>query len=158
MATSKPRVTVTLKPSTYAVLREMSRLTKNSQSQIVAELLEQAEPIFERMVQVIQAAKNAQADVKAKVLEGLEGAQGVLEQSLGLMSEDFHSRSRDLVDQLETVSRRARSSGGGDPASGAVPPLLPPLLTGGSGRTLPSGKKQAKPSRRQAKKGGRRHG
>ena len=155
MATTKPRITVTLKPSTHAVLREMSRLTKNSQSQIIGELLEQAEPIFERMVQVIQAAKNAQADVKAKVLEGLEGAQGVLEQSLGLMTNDFHTRSLDLVDQLETVSRRARNARReGTPAApgrASAAPLLPPSLTGGSGQTT----KQAKRTGKRQRKGGR---
>lgn len=106
MPTDNPRLTVTLKPSTYAVLKRMSALTKTSQSAIVGDLVEQAQPILERMVRVIEAAQQAQEGVKDRVRENLEAAEKVLEKQLGLMLGDLEARGSDVVDGLEAISRR----------------------------------------------------
>ena len=59
MATSNPRLTITLEPSTAAQLRRMSELTGNSQSQMVSEILAQSSEVFERMIRVLEAAEVA---------------------------------------------------------------------------------------------------
>lgn len=157
MPTKLPRIAVTLKPSTAAALRRMSEVSGNSQSAIVGELLEASEPVFERMVKVMLAAKEAQAGVKDRIRQNLEEAEQVLHQQLGLMLGDLDSRSADLVDELEKVPRRA-ARGKGPGAPGAVrarpaPPSggRPPLLTGGSGRPQRTGKTATSSSRRKGK-------
>ena len=44
MATSKPRVTVTLEPDDYALLRELAELSDESMSSILADLLATTAP------------------------------------------------------------------------------------------------------------------
>ena len=61
MTTINPRITVTLQPQVHAVLRRLSQLTKNSQSSLVGELLAESMPIFERMVEVLDAAEKLRA-------------------------------------------------------------------------------------------------
>lgn len=145
MPTKNPRVAVTLKPSTSAALKRMSDLSGNSQSAIIGELLEAAEPVFERMCKVIEAAKFAQSSVKERIVQNLQDAEAVLNGQLGLMLGDLETRSRDMIDGLEEVQRR--QSPGTEKlrrhppgAVGGVVPLAahrrregPPLLTGGSG-------------------------
>ncbi len=132
MATLKPRITVTLKPSTHATLKRMSVLTKNSQSAIVGELLTSAEPVFERMVRIMEAAARAKEGAQGSVLKGLQDAQGVMERQLGLIDAEITTRTKDLLDDIEEVSRRrGRTSVSRGAAGGGR--KLPPYLTGGSG-------------------------
>ena len=56
MATKNPRLTITLQPSLAAQLRRLSELTGNSQSSLIAELLEGSGPVFDRMIKVMEAA------------------------------------------------------------------------------------------------------
>jgi hypothetical protein len=147
MTTKNPRIHVTLKPSTAALLKRMSALTKNSQSAIIGELLEESEPVFERMVKVIEAAQEAQVIVKTRVRENLEAAQGVLDRQLGLMLGDLEVRTRDAVDGLEAIHRR-KVSGGADTRSVAAPTPL-----SNRGVVNPGGQRPGK-----AKRGRRRHG
>ena len=59
MPAKNPRLTITLQPVLAAQLRRLSELTGNSQSALIAELLEGSEPIFTRMIQVLEAAEQA---------------------------------------------------------------------------------------------------
>ena len=56
MATKNPRLTITLTPSLAAQLRRLSELTGNSQSSLIAELLDGSGPVFDKMIQVLEAA------------------------------------------------------------------------------------------------------
>lgn len=118
VATSNPRLSITLKPSLAAVLRELSSLAGNSQSAIVAELLETSQPVFEKMVLVMRASAKVQDAAKRDMADGLERAQGRLEQQLGLISDEFDQVMRPVLDAAEHVDRRAgreataRSAGG----------------------------------------------
>jgi hypothetical protein len=161
MATDNPRLTITLKPSTHAVLVKLSALTKNSQSKIVGELLEQSQPVFERMARVIEAAQRAQSEVKERVRDNLEAAERVLDRQLGLMLGDLDTRTQDDVDELEAVSRRrvfsrqvgaalAEAEKGGRAAQ--PPAARPPLLTGGSGGPRKPGKRASGRGRKRGRR------
>jgi len=117
MPTSLPRINVTLQPSTHAVLVEMSRLTGNSRSAIIGELLAQAEPVFERVCLILRAAVEARKGANTRVLEGLREAQGIVEQHLGLVDADFTDRVQGVLEPLERVIRR--SAKGGERSPGA---------------------------------------
>lgn len=118
MPTLNPRLTVTLKPSTFAQLREVSRLTGNSQSALIGEILEQAEPVFSRLIQVLSAAEQAKHELKAKAAADLEGAQARLEAQMGLMLGEFDNVTGSLLHEVEAVRRRARRATSGQPAGG----------------------------------------
>lgn len=109
MPAANPRITITLQPEVHAILRRMSELTGNSQSSFVGELLAESMPIFERMVQVLEAAAKLQAEAdagKASLREGLAQAQEQLERQLGLSLETMDQGFRPILDEAEKVARR----------------------------------------------------
>lgn len=110
MTTLNPRLTITLKPSVAAQMRELSRLTNQSQSSIIAEILESSDPVFSRLIQVLTAADAAKAELSSKVKKDMEAAQGRVEHQLGLVLEDFDNATRPILDQAEGIKRRARAT------------------------------------------------
>lgn len=132
MATTNPRVSVTVTPAVSSVLREMALLTGNSQSALIGDLLQESLPIFTRMVEVLRAAKDAQAGAKERFRGGLEDAQGLLERQLGLMLGDVSGHTKNLSLELERLARRGGRAVPSTPEAAAEPPV-PPALTGGSG-------------------------
>ena len=159
MATQNPRISVMLKPSTAAVLKRMSALTRNSQSAIIGELLSAQEPVFERVVRVLEAAEAAQAQVKDRVRENLEAAEAVLDKQLGLMLGDLETRPADLVDGLEQVSRRRTMQREVSRAMAGAPgadrgPGLPPTSNRGVRYPQPI-EKEGNVKRRSRKRGSR---
>jgi hypothetical protein len=147
MPTKQPRVTVTLKQSTQAVLARLSALSKSSQSSIVGQLLESAEPIFERTCRVIEAANKVQGSMREQVVENLEAAEAAIGKQLGLAIGDIQTRSSDLVDDLETIARRrARGPAQARSAAQVVRPRPPTSNRGGA--TTKTGKEKNKRRRR----------
>jgi len=118
MPTLNPRLTVTLKPSTFAQLREVSRLTGSSQSALIGEILEQAEPVFSRLIKVLSAAEQAKQEMKVKAAADLESAQARLEIQFGLMLDEFDGLTGSLLNEVEAVRRRARRVTPGQPGGG----------------------------------------
>lgn len=114
MPTQNPRLTVTLKPSTHAQLREMSRLTGNSQSAMIAEILEGSGPVFARLIEVLTAAEEAKKEVRHKMANDLEKAQTKMEKQLGLALDTFNTHTGSLIEQVEAIRRRARRAAPGE--------------------------------------------
>lgn len=134
MATSKPRLSVTLSEPTSAMLRELSELTGNSQSAIVGELLEMSEGVFARMVRVLRAAKRAKESGRSEIISGIEEAQAVMEMQLGLALGEPDGRERNLLAGVEAVHRRTKREGAGGEQSAPAPgpaPDLPPISNRG---------------------------
>lgn len=122
MPTQNPRLTITLKQSTAALMRRMSELTGNSQSALICELLEANEPVFERLVMLLQAAHDAKATVAEETKAGLDEAQRKLEKQLGLALETLDQSTGSLLADLEAVKRRARKGAGGPRSRGDTAP------------------------------------
>lgn len=140
MATTNPRITITLTPELHAVLRRLSSLTSNSQSAIVAELLTSSLPVFGRMCSVLEAAsklKEQGLNAPQAVRDSLERAQEKLEQQLNLALETMEEGGRPLLEQAEKVGRRSGGAGGARSAGGAAAPnrrpSTPVPVTRGSG-------------------------
>ena len=123
MATSNPRITVTLTPAASAILRELAHCNGSSQSSIVGELVEMSVPVFERLVIALRAASTIQSGAKAEIAAGLERAQGKAEAQMAAMLGEMDVATRPLLEQAEKVNRRRKSAARTTP--------LP--LTGGSG-------------------------
>jgi hypothetical protein len=152
MAKPNPRLSVTVTPGLHATLKRMSELTNNSQSSIVAELLEESHPIFEKMLLVMEAAQRAQAETKERIGNDLAKTHQALEKQLGLMLEHFTEDTDDMVKTIEEVTRRPAKKvaakgrrAAPDVRSARAPKaaVRPPLLTGGSGIGPKKGKSRA---------------
>lgn len=113
MTTTNPRITVTLQPQVYAVMKRLSVLTRNSQSALIGELLAESLPIFERMVEVLEAAEKLRSQgmaAGAEITGALETAQARLEAQMGLAFETMETGNRPLLDAAEKVQRRGGSA------------------------------------------------
>lgn len=130
MPTKNPRLTITLQPAVSAQLAELSRLTGDSQSAIIADMLEKSAPVFDRVIKVLSAAEQAKAELKERMASDLEKAQTKIERQLGLALEGFDEYTGSLLSDVETVTRRRRASAGAEASAapagvrrkGATPP------------------------------------
>lgn len=114
MPTKNPRLSVTLTPELSAVLDRLSVLADNSKSSLVAELLAEAVPIFERMITVLEAAHTLKAQASGGMAEigaGLARAQARMETQLGLCLDDLDEGVRPILEQAEKVTRRGARGG-----------------------------------------------
>lgn len=150
MATSNPRITITLEPSVHALLQRLSGATGNSMSSMVADLLKESAPIFERMARVIEAAAEAQDLAKVEMVGGMERAQAKLEKQLGLALETMDEGFRPILEEAEKVRRRAAGAGGsrlrGAPGRKAVAGTPTPI----SNRGVTPSTRAKKPAKRGA--------
>lgn len=79
MATTKPRITVTLTKRQHDVLKVISECGGSSMSAFVSEMLELSLPTLERMAATFQKLKASQDIERARVVEALDEAQSALE-------------------------------------------------------------------------------
>lgn len=79
MATSKPRITVTLTHRQHEILTVISKCSGQAMSAILGEFLEMAVPTLERMAATFQQLKASQNIDKGKVIKALDDAQSALE-------------------------------------------------------------------------------
>jgi uncharacterized membrane protein YccC len=75
MPTAKPRITITLSDDQHRLLSTLGELQGESMSSIVVDLLESVRPPLERLVQVLQAAKDAPENVRKELKKSAEIAE-----------------------------------------------------------------------------------
>ncbi len=121
MPAKNPRLTLTLEPSLKAQIERLSELTGNSQGALVADLLKTSQPVFERMIKVLEAAQSITKKFPSSVSSDLEAAQEQLESQLGIALEIFDDASESLLDKAEQVHRRKRSRAAEGPRSAGMP-------------------------------------
>ena len=107
MATQNPRITITLHPETYAIVKELGRLNGESMSATVGGLLDQVAPVLQRIATVLTAAEQAQAAVKDRLADDMEEAQAKMEKSLGVVLDDFEAMGQPFLDLFSDVQRKA---------------------------------------------------
>jgi len=132
--TKNPRLTITLQPRLAAQLRRLSELTGNSQSALISELLDGSTAVFDRIIQVLEAAESAKLSMKGKTAADMERAQAAMEGQLGLALEVFNDATGSLLDEAEAVKRRARRGAARDakaPSRGAPGAALTPISNRG---------------------------
>ena len=94
--------------------------------------------MFDRMIQVLEAAKSAKESIRGKLADDMEHAQAKMEGALGLVLEGFDEFTGSLLDEAEAVTRRACRKGPQAQRGRfrrARRQRRPPYLTGGSGTT-----------------------
>lgn len=111
MATTKPRITITLNPRTYEVLKAIGELGGQPMSGFVSEMLDSALPTLERMAVTFQKVKQAHNLERAKFLETIDDAQAVIEpvvmEALGQF-DLFMNNIDEAVEGRQTSARNER--------------------------------------------------
>lgn len=79
MATTKPRITVTLTKRQHEVFTSISASSGQSMSSLIGEIIELSMPTFERMATTFQKLRATQDRERAKVAQVLDEAQNALE-------------------------------------------------------------------------------
>lgn len=114
MATTKPRVNVTLEPHRYELLKRLAALQGVSMSYLISDLLDTVAEPLERVCVVLEAASKAPQNVK----EGLRTA-------LDKAEREFLPRAAEVMDQADlffaVATERLTEGGAGDGAGRAAP-------------------------------------
>lgn len=123
MATTKPRITITLNERQHAVLRSISENSGQSMSAFLGELLEQALPVMERMAEAFRRIKDVQEDHQRRIIRDLDEAQEAIEPALRQVLGQF-----DLF--MGQVERAAAGPGDTSGATGDAAADPHPVITG----------------------------
>lgn len=114
MATTKPRVNVTLEPHRYDLLKRVAALQGVSMSYLISDLLETVAEPLERVCVLLEAASKAPQNVK----EGLRSA-------LDKAEREFLPRAAEAMSQADLffteMEERMAKEGAGDGAGRGAP-------------------------------------
>uniref|UniRef100_UPI00287F8070 hypothetical protein n=1 Tax=Pseudomonas aeruginosa TaxID=287 RepID=UPI00287F8070 len=69
MPTIKPRVQVTLEPSTHEVIERLAALQGCSRGAVIADLIDSVAPALGRTVALLEAAREAPAQVRQGLID-----------------------------------------------------------------------------------------
>jgi len=129
MPTIKPRVAVTLEPSTHEVIARMAQLQDRTRGAVIAELLDAVAPSLARTVALLEAAQEAPEQVK-------KGLLGVLD---------------DMHDELLGVTGRANTQVDSIVSAMRRDVVNPHVVTRGSGTNPPTTSAPQKNARKRSK-------
>lgn len=79
MATSKPRITISLTPEQYAIVRRLSVLQEVPMSRIITDFFGEVAPILANVADTLEAAQRASSDARAKFVRTAEVANDELQ-------------------------------------------------------------------------------
>ena len=147
MPAKYPRLTITMRPGLHAMLRRLSDLTGQSQSALIFELLDGAEPVLARVIRLLETADLAKHELKGQLARDMSDAQERIEHQLGLtligLGED-EGDVRALWSAEEEGPVRRRRGGRQAIAAAAAPPIPTPISNRGV-RSLTNLKKNTLP-------------
>lgn len=89
MATTKPRITVTLSQHQHAVLRSISESSGQPMSQFISEILDASLPTLERMAVAFERIASIRTEQRERFAGALEQAQTALEPIAQALSGQF---------------------------------------------------------------------
>ena len=84
MPAKYPRLTITMRPGLHAMLRRLSELTGQSQSALIFELLDGAEPVLARVIRLLEAATIAKDELRGRLSQEMHTAQERIEHQLAI--------------------------------------------------------------------------
>lgn len=109
MATTKPRITISLDPNVYATLRRMSELGGQPMAGIVSELLESVHEPLMRTVAFLEAASDAPKQIR----DGLR-------RSFETVERDLYGAAGHTIAQMDFLTEQLRA-GGATPCAATEP-------------------------------------
>ena len=111
MATSKPRITITLEEQNYAVLKRLNALNGVPMARTVSEFVQLVAPVLERVCDNLERVRMADENVRSRIVESAEKNLRVIE---GLSSEvlnNFDMFSDELSNAIAEAVAPPRSAG-----------------------------------------------
>lgn len=118
-------------------MARLSQLTGQSKSSFIAEVLESSMPVLERMVTVLDAAKQVKDSLKETTKKSMEASEAMLHDVLGITMDIFDQSAKPILEEAERIQRRAtqrQAEGMRESAPNGLPAAeRPPLVTRGSG-------------------------
>lgn len=118
MATSNPRITITLTKRQHEILRSLSDFGGKPMSSFVVELLELSLPTLERLAATMQAVSKARQTEVERIREQIDEAQRVFEP----MAMAVVAQSDMFLGKIE----QAAVGGSGDARARTAPPAAAP--------------------------------
>lgn len=110
MATTKPRVNVTLEQADYDILKRLSELSGTPMSRQIADLVQIVVPVLSQMADNFEKLKQADETIKNRLRisadNGLKQAELIQQQALELHSDfsnDFQAVLEDVIKAAEGV-------------------------------------------------------
>ena len=136
MATIKPRITITVDPRIHETITRLCRLSGQSKSDFIGDLLEMVHQPLMRTVALLEAASESSGQIK----DGLRGVVETLERQLLKDAGETFQQMDFLMQKLSPDSRPSKGTGAlrDAPAAGGAQVSDPPLVTRGSGFKKPS--------------------
>jgi hypothetical protein len=135
MPTLKPRVQVTLEPSTHEVIQRFASLQGRTRGSVIAEMLDSIAPSLARTVALLEAAAEAPNDVKRGLKAAVEGIQKELVGVSGDATNQLDLLMRGLPGGEANPHVVTRGSGSGEPrGSGRQKTTSKPVATRVSGK------------------------
>ena len=124
MPTKNPRLTITISEDLASQLRQLSRLTGQSQSGLIASLLAESWPVFDRMIDTLYAAERAKAEIQGKLTRDMRQAQQRIEGSIGLELAALAMDEKPSIRETAAASRKGtRKAEREAPSASASNPL-----------------------------------
>lgn len=141
MATTKPRITITLTEHQHDVLKSISAASGSSMSSLAGELIEVSLPTLERMANTFQKLRNAHTIERAKMVEAMEESLSVLEPIAAAAVDQFDL----FLGNIEQAEGGAPDGSGATPAAPSTAPTAPAT---NRGATTPKAKpRKPRPAR-----------
>lgn len=175
MATNRPRITISLDPEQYEVLKRLAVLQKAPMAGIVSDLVAEVTPVLARVADSLELAMRAQQGVRANLKRVAEEAEADLRpltemarsqfdmfaeeiaRIVGDVAEGVEDESNRLPDHSEEQARTGSevvSSGRARKASSPRPVITGATESQREPKTAPKGsRKSSKPSRKSASLG-----
>jgi pilus assembly protein TadC len=102
MPTIKPRVQVTLEPSTHEVIERLANLQGKTRGGVISEMLDSIVPAITRTVTLLEAAAAAPESLKDNLRAAVEGAQADLADASGDSSKQLDILMKELKQEEQT--------------------------------------------------------
>lgn len=145
MPTALPRITITLEPHVYEVLRRLSAAGGQSMSALVVDFLEVAVPPMERMVVVLEQAKTLPAETKESIRGSLLRAEAELLPEIAAAVEQADMFLAQALEKTRAAGAGERQRARHLPRAASPTPVP---VTRGSGRPKVATKAAQKGARR----------
>ena len=110
MATSKPRITITLDEQHYAVLKRLNALNGVPMSRTVSEFVELVSPVLERVCDNLERVRIADENVRSRIVKSAESSLKVLEGLSAEVLDNFDMFSDELSNAIAEEQSRRRET------------------------------------------------
>lgn len=107
MATEKPRITITLDPDTYSVIKGMADVSGKPMSRIISGLLDDVSEPLSRTLSVMRAAAAAPEKLRSDIVKNYTEAGEIIETAY----KDFRSEEQQILDLAEAKTPPSCNTG-----------------------------------------------